>query len=116
MRGMDRSVAWRAALIQGVSVAAVALVLGAALSREFFEDYGWAAGPGAWAACALLTAAALRLPVLPTLAGAALAGLPGLVGVIAGAHWLGPPFGVLLFGLWCGWLAATPRGREPLAA
>jgi hypothetical protein len=114
MGRMDGSVAWRAALIMGVSVAVVALVLGAALSREFFEDYGWAAGPGAWAACALLTARVLRLPALAVLVGAALAGLPGLLGVIAGVHWLGPPLGVVLFGLWCGRLAAEPR--EPVAA
>ena len=111
---MDGSVAWRAAALQGVSVALVAIALGAVLSREFFEDYGWAAGPGAWAACALVSAAVLRLPVVPVLAGAALAGLPGLVGVLLGAHWLGPPLGVVLFGLWCGRLAAEPR--EPVAA
>jgi hypothetical protein len=114
MGRMDGSVAWRAALIMGVSVAVVALVLGAALSREFFEDYGWAAGPGAWAGCALLTARVLRLQFVPVLVGAALAGIPGLVGVVAGVHWLGPPLGVVLFGLWCGRLAAGPR--EPVAA
>ena len=114
MRAMDGSVAWRAAALQGVSVAVVAIALGASLSREFFEDYGWAAGPGAWAACALLTGAVLRLPLLGTLAGAALAGLPGLAGVALGAHWLGPPLGVVLFGLWCGRLAsAAPRTPVP---
>ena len=112
MQRMDGSVALRAALILAASVAVVAIALGAALPREFFEDYGWAAGPGAWAACALLVAAVLRLPWLPVLAGAALAGLPGLVGVLLGAHWLGPPFGVVLFGLWCGRLAGSP----PVAA
>ena len=116
MRGMDRSVAWRAAAVQGVSVAVIAIVLGAALSRAFFEDYGWAAGPGAWAACALLVAAVLRLPVVPVLAGAALAGLPGLVGVLAGAHWLGPPLGIVLFGLWCGRLAADDAGPTAVTA
>jgi hypothetical protein len=109
MGGMDGSVAWRASLIMGASIAVVALALGAALSREFFEDYGWAAGPGAWAACALLCARTLRLPVVPVLIGAALAGLPGLVGVLLGVHWLGPPLGIVLFGLCCGRLAGVPR-------
>jgi hypothetical protein len=113
---MNGSVAWRAALLMGGSVALVALVLGAALSREFFEDYGWAAGPGAWAACALIVAAVLRLPALAVLAGAALAGVPGLVGVLLGVHWLGPPVGIVLFGLWCGRLAAGAGPREPLTA
>jgi hypothetical protein len=116
MRAMNASIAWRAAAIYGASLAIVAISLAAALPREFFEDYGWAAGPGAWAACALLTAAVLRLPPLPALAGAGVAGLPGLVGVLAGVHWLGPPVGVVLFGLWCGWLAAHDRRREPVAA
>ena len=108
---MDGSVAWRAAALRRVSVAVVAIVLGAALSREFFEDYGWAAGPGAWALCALLDrraccgsrrfrcSAARRSP-----------GCPGSLGVLLDAHWLGPPFGVVLFGLWCGRLApGAPR-------
>jgi hypothetical protein len=114
MGAMDGSIATRAALILAGSLAVVALVLGAALSREFFEDWGWAAGPGAWAACALLAGAVVRLPWLPVLAGAALAGVPGLVGVLLGTHWLGPPVGVVLFGLWCGRLAAG-SGR-PLSA
>ena len=50
----------------------------------------------------------MRLPWLPVLGGAALAGLPGLLGVLLDAHWLGPPFGIVLLGLWCGWLAG-PR-------
>jgi hypothetical protein len=105
---MDLSLAWRAALLMAVSLAVVAVALALALPRSFFEDWGWAAGPGAWALCALLTARVLKLPWLPALAGAALAGLPGLVGVLLDAHWLGPPFGIVLFGLWCGWLAG-PR-------
>jgi hypothetical protein len=59
----------------------------------------------------VFTGALLRLPPLPVLAGAALAGLPGLIGVALDAHWLGPPFGVVLFALWCGRLAAAGRQR-----
>ena len=78
MPPMDRSVAWRAALLQALLVAAVAVALGAALPRSFFEDWGWLAGPGAWGACALVAGAVLRLPLVLVLAGAALAGLPML--------------------------------------
>src|SRR5215212_2421673 len=68
---MDRSVAWRAALLQGVAVAVVAVVLAVTLPHSFFEAAGWAAGPGAWAACAALCAVVLRLPLLSVLVGAA---------------------------------------------
>ena len=112
MAAMDRSVAWRAVVLQGLTVAAIAVVLGAALQRSFFEDWGWLAGPGVWAACALVTAALLRLPALPVLAGAALSGLPSLATVLAGVHWAGTPLALLLFGAWCGWIAAR-RDRSP---
>jgi len=105
MRRMDRSVAWRAALLQALLVAAVAVALAAALPRSFFEDWGWLAGPGAWGACALVAGAVLRLPLAPVLLGAALAGLPMLIGVAVGVHWLGAPLGLAVFGAWCGRLA-----------
>jgi hypothetical protein len=114
MARMDRSVAWRAALLQGVCIAVVAVVLALALDKAFFEDWGWLAGPGAWALCALVCAAVLRLPALMVLVGAALSGLPSLATVLAGVHWAGTPLALILFGLWCGWLAArTSRDRRP---
>jgi hypothetical protein len=112
---MDRSVAWRAALLQLALVAAFAVVLGVALEESFFEDWGWLAGPSVWAVCALAVAAALRLPALPVLAGAALSGLPSLATVLAGVHWAGTPLAVVLFGAWCGWLAAR-RSAPPHVA
>jgi hypothetical protein len=112
MTGMDRSVAWRAALLQGVLLAATALVLASLLDREFFVHWGWLAGPAAWAACALATGAFLRLPKLAVLIGAALAGVPSLITVLIGVHWLGAPFGVAVFAAWCGRLALKqPRAR-----
>ena len=106
---MDGSVLWRAALLQALTLGAVALVLGAVFDREFFRSWGWLAGPGAWAACALFTGMVLKLPPLAVLVGAALAGLPSLAGVIAGVHWIGAPFAVALFAVWCGRLAAQRR-------
>jgi hypothetical protein len=102
MPAMDRSIVWRAGLLQALLVGAAALVLGAALDREFFVSWGWLAGPGTWAACALAVAAALRLPALPVLAGAAISGLPSLAAVLAGVHWAGAPLAIVLFALWCG--------------
>ena len=105
---MDGSVVWRAALLQALTLGAVALALGALLDREFFVSWGWLAGPGVWAACALFTGAVLKLPAGPVLAGAAVSGLPSLVGVLTGVHWLGAPLAVAAFATWCGWLA-RPR-------
>jgi hypothetical protein len=109
---MDRSVLWRAALLQAALVAVAAVALGAALDHEFFEQWGWLAGPGTWAACALVTGAALRLPPGWTLVGAGLAGVPSLISVLAGVHWAGIPIAVLVFAAWCARLA---QRRAPAA-
>ena len=111
MRAMDRSLAWRAALLQALLVVAVAVVLGLALPRSFFQDWGWLAGPGAWGGCALVVAAVLRLPWGPVFVGAGLSGLLMLPGVFLDAHWLGAPLGLAAFGAWCGRLA----GRRTVA-
>jgi hypothetical protein len=113
MRRMDASTTWRAALLQALILSATALVLATALDREFFVRWGWLAGPGAWAASALATGTLLRLPPAAVLAGAALAGIPSLLTVLIGVHWLGAPFGVAVFAVWCGRLAAQ---RPPTVA
>ena len=108
---MNWSVALRAGALQAVSIFCVSLALGALLERDFFVSWGWLAGPGAWIICALAVGAILRLPLPWVLAGAAVSGLPSLAAVFAGVHWAGIPLAVLIFGLWCGWLAARSRSR-----
>ena len=108
---MKLSFALRAALLQGVFITAVALALGALLEREFFVSWGFLAGPGAWAACALLVGALLRLPLGWVLLGAGISGLPSLAAVLSGVHWAGAPLAVVLFGDWCGWLARRREAR-----
>jgi hypothetical protein len=110
---MDRSIAWRAAMLQALLVGGAALVLGAALSRAWFQSWGWLAGPGTWAVCALLVAGVLGLRLLPVLAGAALAGIPSLIAVLLGVHWAGAPLAVALFALWCGRVAARRPSLGP---
>ena len=100
---------WRAALLQGALVAVVAVVLAVALPRSFFEDWGWLAGPAAWGGCALVVGAVLRLPLGLVVVGAALSGLPMLLGVAVGIHWIGAPLGLAVFGAWCARLAARRR-------
>jgi len=98
---VSASIFWRAALVQAAGVAILSLALGIALPHSFFEDWGWFAGPAAWAVCSLLTARVLGLPAGMTLLGAALAGIPSVVAVLIGAHWLGAVVAILLFAAWC---------------
>ena len=83
--------------------------LGLDLPEDFFEDNGWWAGPAAWALCALITATALRLPRGAALVGAALAGIPSLLALPLGLHWLGALLAVVVFAAWCGRLARDRR-------
>jgi hypothetical protein len=108
MASMDRSILWRAAAAQVLLVAAISLVLALILPHSFFEDWGWVTGPAAWLGCAALTASALRLPVRRVMIGAALAGIPSAVAVLAGVHWLGVAIAVAAFAAWCAWLAGRP--------
>lgn len=113
---VDAGVAWRTAAVQAAAVATLSLALAVALPHSFFEDWGWVAGPGAWMACAAVTALVLRLPVAWTLLGAALAGLPSVLAVLAGVHWLGAVVAIALFAAWCGRDARRLRRasrREP---
>ncbi len=98
---MDVATLWRAALVQLVAVAVLSIALGLALPHDFFVDWGWIAGPGSWMLCAAFTARVLSLPLVPTLIGAVLAGLPSLVAVLVGLHWAGAVLAVGLFALWC---------------
>jgi hypothetical protein len=108
---VDRALALRAGLIQLAGVAVISIALAIALPHSFFEDWGWLAGPGAWMLCALFTASVLALPRGPALLGAVLAGLPSLLAVVLGVHWLGAVLAIALFALWCARL--RPRGEAP---
>jgi hypothetical protein len=98
---MDVTTLWRAALLQLLAVALLSTALALALPHDFFVDWGWLAGPAAWMLCAALTARLLRLPPVPALTGAALAGLPSLLAVVVGLHWAGAVLAVAIFALWC---------------
>ncbi|MGB7589559.1 MAG: hypothetical protein WBM00_12730 [Solirubrobacterales bacterium] len=98
---MDGAILWRVALVQLVAVAGLSMVLGLALPHSFFEGWGWLVGPAAWMLCAWATARVVGMPVAFALAGAALAGIPSLLAVVVGLHWLGAAVAVALFAAWC---------------
>jgi hypothetical protein len=98
---LDRALLWRVAAVQAAAVAALSIVLALALSRHFFVDWGFLAGPLAWLACALLTARVLHLRTASTMAGAVVAGIPSVAAVLIGVHWLGAVLAVGVFALWC---------------
>ncbi len=98
---MRFEVFWRVALVQLVAVAVLSIALAIVFSHQFFVDWGWIAGPGAWLLCAWFTARVVGLAVGPTMLGAVLAGLVSLIGVVIGAHWLGAIVAVGLLAAWC---------------
>jgi hypothetical protein len=86
-----------------VLVAVLAILLAIFLPKSFFEDWGWLSGPAALLLCAYGTARILDLPVPRTLMGIVVAGIPGLIGVALGIHWLGTLLAVVTFAVWCGY-------------
>jgi hypothetical protein len=108
---VSKATFWRAGAVQLVAVAVLSVALALVLPHRFFEDWGWIAGPVAWMACAALTARLLALPPGPTLLGAVLAGIPSVLAVVLGVHWLGAAVAVVLFAAWC---ARLPREETAL--
>jgi hypothetical protein len=106
---VDRSILIRAALIQLVSVAALALLLAAVLPESFFEDWGWLAGPVTWLACSAFTARVLRLPTKRVMLAAVLAGIPSALAVLLGVHWLGVGIAIAVFAALCAHAAGNLR-------
>lgn len=106
---MDSAILWRVAAVQAASVALLSLLLALVFSHGFFEDWGWLVGPATWMLCAWITARIVGLPEAPVLIRAALAGIPSLLFVLLGLHWLGAAVAIAMFALWC---ATLPR---PLA-
>ncbi len=98
------------AVVQVVTVAALSLLLGLLLPHSFFEVLGWLVGPLAWMLCAWFTARVVGLAVAPVLARAALAGIPSVLLMLLGLHWLGAAVAVGLLAAWC---ATLPRPGQP---
>lgn len=106
---LDSAILWRVAVVQALAVALLSILLATIFSHGFFESWGWLVGPLAWMACAWLTARIVGLPEPPVLARAAVAGIPSLLFVLVGLHWLGAAIAIGIFAALC---ARLPR---PLA-
>jgi hypothetical protein len=111
--GVDSAILWRVAVVQVVAVAILSLLLDLLFSHGFFASWGWLVGPLAWMLCAWLTARVVGLPEAPVLVRAALAGIPSLLFVLLGLHWLGAAVAVVIFALWCANLPRPLAGEAP---
>ena len=100
---MNARLFWKSLVVQAVVVAVPFVLLGLALDKSFFEDWGWLAGPVVWLACAAVTARILSLPMGYVLFSAVAGGVAGaIVFVVASSHWAGMVAGLLVFAASCG--------------
>jgi len=93
---------WKSLAVQAVVVAIPFAVLGLALDRDFFEDWGWAVGPVVWLGCSILTARILTLPLGYVLFSALAGGVAGAVVMVAASHLAGMGAALLVFAASCG--------------
>ena len=112
LASVDTQTFWKALLVQGLALAVLAALLAVLLPNDFFEDYGWVSGPLAWAACSLLTARVLSLPVSIALFSAVAGGVAGAIVFLVTSHWPGVVAGLLVFAASC---ASYDAEAEPAA-
>jgi hypothetical protein len=93
---------WKSLVVQAVAVAIPFAILGLALDRDFFEDWGWAVGPVVWLACSVVTARVLALPLGYVLFSAVAGGVAGLLVMLASSHLPGMGAALLVFAASCG--------------
>lgn len=110
---MDTEILWRVALVQVLAVTLLSLLLAAIFSHGFFETWGWLTGPLAWLACAWLSARIVGLPEPPVVLRALLAGIPSLLFVLLGLHWLGVLAAVAIFAVACAYMPRPATGATP---
>ena len=107
---MNPSTALKSGLVMLALVAVLAVLLAVALPKSFFEDWGWFSRPGRTVSLRLRHGPDPRPAGWPHAARVFIAGIPGLIGVVTGVHWLGTLLAVLTFAVWCGY------GPEPRRA
>jgi hypothetical protein len=93
---------WKSLVVQAVAVSIPFAILGLALDKEFFEDWGWAVGPAVWFACSLVTGRVLAIPRGYVLFSALAGGVAGLLVLLAVNHTVGMGAALLVFAASCG--------------
>jgi hypothetical protein len=109
---VDSAILWRVAVVQVVAVALLSILLALVFSHGFFESWGWLVGPLSWLLCAWLTARIVGLPEAPVLVRAVLGGIPSLLFVLIGAHWLGAAVAIGVFAALCARLPRPVVGQD----
>ena len=99
---MNARLFWKSLAVQAVVVLIPFGLLGLALDRDFFEDWGWAVGPLVWLACSIVTARILSLPLGYVLFSALAGGVAGAVVFLATSHLPGMIAALLVFAASCG--------------
>ena len=108
---MNARLFWKALGVQAAAVAVLSVVLLALpLGDDFFEDWGFIAGPIAWVACTLATARLLSLPLTYALFCAVAGGVAGVIVMLAASHWAGVVAALLTFAASCASYARAPSG------
>jgi len=99
---MNQPLFWRSLGVQALAITVLfAVLLALPLDREFFREWGALIGPVSWAACSLVTARVLSLPLGLALFAAVAGGVAGLlVGLVAG-HAGGLVVSLLVFAASC---------------
>jgi hypothetical protein len=93
---------WKSLAVQAVAVLVLSGVLVALpLGDDFFEDYGFVAGPVAWIACTLVTARVVQIPLAFALFAALAGGVAGTIVLVVASHWAGVAAALLVFGASC---------------
>jgi hypothetical protein len=94
---------WKALGVQAAAVVVLSAILVALpLGEDFFDDWGFVAGPIAWLACSLVTARVLSLPLAYVLFAAVAGGVAGEIVLLVTSHWAGVVAALLVFAASCG--------------
>lgn len=107
---MNKALFWRTLAVQAVAVAILSgILIALPLSHDFFKDWGFVVGPVAWAACSVVSARVLSIPLVFALFAALAGGVAGALVSLVTSHWVGVGVGLVVF-------AASCAGYDPRAA